>query len=211
MSNDNKKEILNEITDLRKNNKTPEELTNKKKKGSIQNTTNMEDLVPVVEIKEEATDNSTEEVKEVSNETTSLEKKQNEIVVLSKKDKLKKFLNLKEKQEKPTVDEDAKKARGYAWLAYILFFIPLFINRKNSFVRFHANEGLEINLIDFIGLALTIIGALIKPTSFITILLVVVGCGLLTLTLVTKVFMIIHAIRGIRKNSPWFFNLTIID
>lgn len=211
MSNENNKEILNEIVDLRK--KTA---VSKAESVDVENqsTQNMEDLVPTVEIKEEniaeesiSTEENKEEIKENNNEINKPEK----IVVLSKKDKFKRFLNLKEKQEKPAIDQDSKQARGYTWLAYILFFIPLLINRKNSFVRFHANEALEINIIDVIGLTLTLIGALIKPASFITVLLVIFGCGLLTLTLITKIIMIIHSVRGKRKQSPWFFNLTILD
>lgn len=208
MSNENNKEILDEIVDLRKKTTVTKKVNSKSKQSS-----NMEDLVPTVEIKE---DKLIEE-ENVSNESVVNEnnKEQNiqeeKIAVVSKKDKFKKFLNLKEKQEKTAIDEDAKQARGYAWLAYILFFIPLFINRKNSFVRFHANEGLEVNIIDLIGLTLTLVGALIKPASLITILLVVLGIGLLSLTLITKIIMIIHSIRGKRKQSPWFFKLTIID
>ena len=190
MSNENNKEILDEIVDLRKKTTVTKKENSKSKQSS-----NMEDLVPTVEIQEDKL------IKEenVSNESVVNEsniennKEQNiqeeKIAVVSKKDKFKKFLNLKEKQEKTAIDEDAKQARGYAWLAYILFFIPLFINRKNSFVRFHANEGLEVNIIDLIGLTLTLVGALIKPASLITILLVVLGIGLLSLTLITKIIM----------------------
>ena len=212
MSNENNKEILDEIVDLRKKTTVTKKENSKSKQSS-----NMEDLVPTVKIQE---DKLIEE-ENVSNESVVNEnniennKEQNiqeeKIAVVSKKDKFKKFLNLKEKQEKTAIDEDAKQARGYAWLAYILFFIPLFINRKNSFVRFHANEGLEVNIIDLIGLTLTLVGALIKPASLITILLVVLGIGLLSLTLITKIIMIIHSVRGKRKQSPWFFKLTIID
>ena len=208
MSNENNKEILDEIVDLRKKTTVTKKENAKSKKSS-----NMEDLVPTVEIQE---DKLIEEEK-VSNESVvnennkELNIQEEKIAVVSKKDKFKKFLNLKEKQEKTAIDEDAKQARGYAWLAYILFFIPLFINRKNSFVRFHANEGLEVNIIDLIGLTLTLVGALIKPASLITILLVVLGIGLLSLTLITKIIMIIHSVRGKRKQSPWFFKLTIID
>ena len=212
MSNENNKEILNEIVDLRKKTTVAKtELSEVEK----QPTQNMEDLVPTVEIQEEniaeesiSSEETKEEIIENNNEEVN---KPEKIVVLSKKDKFKKFLNLKEKQEKTAIDQDAKQARGYAWLAYILFFIPLLINRKNSFVRFHANEALEINIIDVIGLILTLIGALVKPVSLFTILLVILGCGLLTLTLITKIIMIIHSARGRRKQSPWFFNLTIID
>ena len=207
MSNENNKELLNEIVDMRKKtSKTPKQTTEKK----INNSTNMEDLVPTVEIKEDSNFNESIEMP-IKQEESQNEENKEKLVVLSKKDKFKKFLNLKEKQEKTPVDDDAKKARSYAWLAYILFFIPLFINRKNSFVKFHANEGLEINIIDIIGLVLILVGSLVKPTSIITILLVIIGCGLLTLTLITKIIMIIHSIRGKRKQTPWFFNITIID
>ena len=41
--------------------------------------------------------------------------------------------------------------KPFAWLAYILFFIPLLFKKNNRFVRLHANEGLELNIIDLQG------------------------------------------------------------
>ena len=61
--------------------------------------------------------------------------------------------------------EDAKQTKNFAWLAYILFFIPLLINSKSAFVRHHANEGLEINIFDLIGTVLLLVGALVETTN----------------------------------------------
>ena len=135
MSNENNKEILDEIVDLRKKTTVTKKENSKSKQSS-----NMEDLVPTVEIQEDKL------IKEenVSNESVVNEsniennKEQNiqeeKIAVVSKKDKFKKFLNLKEKQEKTAIDEDAKQARGYAWLAYIYFlFLCLLIEKIRLF------------------------------------------------------------------------------
>lgn len=221
----NNKDLLNDLVDLRT--KKNEEISSNDNK-EINSQQKMEDMVPVVEITEDelikdelGLESNQDTIEQVEKETTDTPKAEQEVkseqsstnktIVITKKDKFKKFLNLKEKQEKPKEDIEAKQAKGYAWLAYILFFIPLFINRKNSFVKFHANEGLEINIIDIISIIFILIGALVKPVSIITILLVILGVGLLSLTFITKIIMIIHSIRGLRKKSPWLFNLTIID
>lgn len=45
-------------------------------------------------------------------------------------------------------------ARAIAWLAYIVFFLPLLFMGKNDFVKHHANNGLCFNIIDAIGVGL---------------------------------------------------------
>lgn len=122
---------------------------------------------------------------------------------------------LKTKDVKPFVPtEDAVANRKYAWWAYILFFIPLLLNSNSAFVRHHANEGLEINIFDFVGLTLLLIGALVNATATfwhgVMIIFVLVGAGLLILTTVTKIYMIYSTLKGKETSTPWMWNLRII-
>lgn len=110
--------------------------------------------------------------------------------------------------------EDISESKKYAWLAYILFFIPLLINRNNEYVRHNANEGLEINLCDFIGVVLILLNTFINTSnlvgSFILLLGSIIGVGLLVLTTITKVYMIVATLLGKRANTPWFWNIRMI-
>ncbi len=122
------------------------------------------------------------------------------------------FVTLKPK--KAPVTEDSLATRKYAWLAYILFFIPLLINKKSAFVRHNANEGLEINIVDIIGLTLMLCGLLIKTedvtgTSLLAIC-AIVGICLLALTTLTKIYMIAYSAQGKEMSTPWMWNLRII-
>ena len=217
--NENNKEILNDIIDLREKKSNPNDDPTIK---DVSNSISMEDEVPSVEVKSDESLSAKPEAEAQASErkthATFAQSKEGskgsdeeKIQVVSKGEKFRKFLNLKEKKEKEEITDDAKASRCYAWLAYILFFIPLLINRKNSFVRHNANEGLEINLIDVIGIIFLLIGALVKPATVLTVLCVVVGIILLSLTLITKIFMIVVSAMGIKRQSPWFFNLNIIN
>lgn len=111
--------------------------------------------------------------------------------------------------------EDIKASRKFAWLAYILFFIPLLINKENAYVRHNANEGLEINLCDLIAGILILVNVIVKDSvgmvaSFLFMIGSIVGWGLLILTTITKIYMIVVSLLGKRANTPWFWNLRII-
>lgn len=118
------------------------------------------------------------------------------------------------KPKKAPVTADSLATRKYAWLAYILFFIPLCINSKSAFVRHNANEGLEINIFDAIGLTLTLCGLLINSNSVggqsALAICAIVGICLLVLTTLTKVYMIAYAAQGKEMSTPWMWNLKII-
>lgn len=120
-----------------------------------------------------------------------------------------------EKEEKKNfVSPDAKNVSRFAWLAYILFFIPLLINRKSAYVRHSANEGLEINFIDLLGIICILVGKFVTPSTLIVegvlIGLMIMGSILLVLTTVTKVFMIVATLKGKYVSTPWFWNIEII-
>ena len=110
--------------------------------------------------------------------------------------------------------DDAVANKNFAWLAYILFFIPLLINSQSSFVRHHANEGLEINIFDFVGLTLLLVGSLVNSTvaavHFLMLIFVIIGAGLLVLTIITKIYMIVATLQGKETSTPWMWNIRII-
>lgn len=120
-----------------------------------------------------------------------------------------------EKEEKKNfISPDARKVSHFAWLAYILFFIPLLINSKSAYVRHSANEGLEINFVDVIGIVCVLLGKFLAPSNLIAegllIGLMIIGCMLLILTTVTKIFMICATLKGKYVSTPWFWNIEII-
>ncbi len=139
--------------------------------------------------------------------------KQNKILIKKDNNVEKKFLSFKKlKNEKPT--EDALQTRKFAWLAYILFFIPLLINRNSEFVRHNANEGLEINIIDVVGLVFLFVGIFVKTTAtvshLLTIICFIIGICLLVLTTITKIYMIVVSSMGKKVTTPWLAKIKII-
>lgn len=131
-----------------------------------------------------------------------------------KKEKKEKRVRVINSNDAVITPEDIKESRKYAWLAYILFFIPLCINRDNAFVRHNANEGLEIFIFDVLAAVLLILNAVIDSAntlvSFLLMLGSIVGVGLLILTTITKLYMIIVALMGKKANTPWFWNIRMI-
>jgi len=127
--------------------------------------------------------------------------------------KVAKFLNLKKRQKKE-ITEDAKKNRKWAWTAYILFFIPLLINKNSKFMRLHANEGLDVNIIDAAAIILMLVGKLIAGTTILgkSILMICffLGLGLLFMTTITKIFMIICSALGLDNQTPWLWRTRLI-
>lgn len=112
------------------------------------------------------------------------------------------------------ITEDARQTMHFAWLAYFLFFIPLLINKNSAFVRHNANEGLEINVFDAIGIILACVGTCVETTNSAThlflIICTLVGMGLLVLTMVTKIYMMVVSSKGKKVDTPWMWNLKII-
>lgn len=110
-------------------------------------------------------------------------------------------------------EEDAKHNKGIAWLAYILFFIPLLINKKSPFVRLHANEGLDVFIIDVFASILMICGKFVNFGSKLAILghlMFLGGIGLFVLTGITKIFQIIRVAMGKKNQTPWLWKTRII-
>ena len=104
--------------------------------------------------------------------------------------------------------DQVKSGRGVAWMAYIIFFLPLIFNGKNPFVRHHANEGLELNIIDIIGVGLFLANKFVKISNEYAQLALmigsIIGLVLVAITTITKLFLIIFALAGKEAQSPFF-------
>ena len=104
--------------------------------------------------------------------------------------------------------EQIKSGRGVAWMAYIIFFLPLIFNGKNAFVRHHANEGLELNILDVIGVGLYLAYKFVVVdnywVNFGLMIGSIVGLALVAITTITKLFLIIFALAGKEAQSPFF-------
>lgn len=128
-------------------------------------------------------------------------------------DKKPKYKVKKEKQ-KEFVDSGDTSGKGVAWMAYILFFIPLLFAGKKSYVRHHANQGLLINFVDIIIAAL--IGAKFLPMEFVTQnadlfqILYAVGLFVALVSIFTRLAMAILSLFGKRYRLPILGKLNII-
>ena len=110
--------------------------------------------------------------------------------------------------------EDIRESKKFAWLAYILFFIPLLINRDNAYVRHNANEGLEMNICDLLAGIVILLNTFLNVSnvlvSFFLMLGSIVGIGVLVLTTITKLYMIFAVLLGKVANTPWFWSIRMI-
>lgn len=128
-------------------------------------------------------------------------------------DKKPKYKVKKEKQ-KEFVDSGDTSGKGVAWMAYILFFIPLLFAGKKSYVRHHANQGLLINFVDIIIAAL--IGAKFLPMEFVTQnadlfqILYAVGLFVALVSIFTRLAMAVLSLFGKRYRLPILGKLNII-
>lgn len=110
--------------------------------------------------------------------------------------------------------EEIKAGRGVAWLAYILFFIPLIFKGKNRFVRIHANEGLDLNIAELIGVLLGLPFLLVSnPTGTLEIVIyiaAILGAVILAACAITIIPVMIGALCGAQFQIPWLSKKRII-
>jgi hypothetical protein len=121
----------------------------------------------------------------------------------------------KNEEDKIKLDKDeVSEGRGIAWLGYLLFFIPLLINKNNRFVRIHANEGLELNIMEILGaclmLPLLLINNLTGTTQLIVTILALMGGIILATCIITIIPMMISSIVGHYNQNPWLWKKRII-
>ncbi len=109
---------------------------------------------------------------------------------------------------------EIREAKSYAWLGYLLFFIPLLINRKNRFARIHANEGLELNMMEILGALLILPYFVLKDVTgvWVTVELIcaLAGTVLLGMCALTIIPMMICAMCGLQFQTPWLWKKRII-
>lgn len=105
-----------------------------------------------------------------------------------------------------------------AWMAYLLFFIPLLFKRRNRFVRLHANEGLELNLMELIG-GLLVAQYFLLPKFMETInaglemgsmIGACLGAALLGASVATAVIMMFCSLFGLANQTPWLWKRRFI-
>lgn len=105
------------------------------------------------------------------------------------------------------VEMEKGAGRKTAWLAYILFFIPLLFKRKNSFVKFHVIQGLKIDILTLAGLACFFVGSFVQiPVQYGALIMMVVkfvGLIIAGVGVVTKIIMMIVAMCGGKLCVPW--------
>ena len=117
--------------------------------------------------------------------------------------------------EKIKLDKmEVREGKGVAWLAYLLFFIPLLFRKNNRFVRLHANEGLELNIMEILGGLLMLphflLTNLTGTTQMIVTLCSILGLVILGACAITIIPMMITAMCGVQFQIPWLWKKRII-
>ena len=103
-----------------------------------------------------------------------------------------------------TDSSDAEKNKGMAIIAYIIFFIPMLTDAKNSkFAMFHANQGLILLLT---GIGVSIVGSVIPLIGWFLIL----PFGTLFVVVLWIIGMV-NAAGGKMKELPLIGGIHILD
>ena len=106
---------------------------------------------------------------------------------------------MEETRQPDFTPEEIESGKLMAFVAYIIFFIPLLIEdqRKNKFVMFHTEQALVLVIFGFIiGLAKFILSAIILAISYKLTLLVTLVNLLWILPLILWIFGIVNALSG---------------
>lgn len=165
----------------------------------------------------EATDNSTVFT---PTDNSTLKAASEQIVKIDTK---KKARDIKPTKNRLRVDNiklekiEIQSGKKVAWLSYILFFIPLLFKGKNRYVRLHANEGLEINLMELVGglliaqyFILPLVTTLSTTMVTISLALCIIGAGIAGAAVLCIIPMMIMSMCGLQVQSPLFFVKRII-
>ena len=148
-----------------------------------------------------------EENKQMKESTDKVEEKQTEEIPQQKQEEVveaEPVTKTDDSSQETTTPEDIEKNKGMAILAYILFFIPLLTEAKDSkFAMFHANQSLVLVIAGFVGMfasgIIPILGwFLLGPIiSIAWIVFLIVG--------------IINAANGKMKELPLIGGIHILD
>ena len=110
--------------------------------------------------------------------------------------------------------DEVKSGKGVAWLAYIIFFLPLILKGRNRFVRLHANEGLDLNIAEIVGAALMAPFFLMKDLAGVTELAVygaaILGAVILVACALTIIPVMIGSMCGAQFQIPWLLKKRLI-
>ena len=110
--------------------------------------------------------------------------------------------------------DEVKSGKGVAWLAYIIFFLPLILKGRNRFVRLHANEGLDLNIAEIIGAGLMAPFFLMKDLAGITEMAVygaaILGAVILVACAITIIPVMIGSMCGAQFQIPWLLRKRLI-
>ena len=109
---------------------------------------------------------------------------------------------------------EIRSGKKVAWLAYVLFFIPLLMNKTNRFVRLHANMGLELNILEILSVILIapkiLLTTVTGTVATILTVLSLVGLVLLASCLICLIPMIVGAVLGKPYQRPWLLRKRFI-
>ena len=101
--------------------------------------------------------------------------------------------------------EDIEKNKTMAMLSYLLFFLPLITDAKDSpFAKFHANQSLVLLIFSFVGyiiasvLTVVLIGLLLMPIVAVA-------------SFVFFIMGIVNASKGEMKELPLIGGIHILD
>jgi uncharacterized membrane protein len=101
--------------------------------------------------------------------------------------------------------EEIESGKAMAFVAYIIFFIPLLIEeqRKNKFVMYHTEQALTLVILwVIIWIAQAILSAIVFSISFHLYFLVVIINLLWIIPLVLWILGVINALTGKVKEVP---------
>ena len=118
------------------------------------------------------------------------------------------------KYKRDIIPEDRDTGKKVAWLAYILFFIPMLFMGNNTFVRHHANEGLELNIMEAVAAALIIpffvITAETEAILYVLVAMFVAGVMLAIVLVICMLMSIVLSICGQTSSLPFFWGFRFI-
>lgn len=179
---------------------------------------------PSVEQQQTEIDNSTQSVDNsmFTPEMSGLQQASEQIIKINP-DKLGGDIKAHKEQRKGTENikldrMEVISGRKIAWMAYLLFFIPLLIKKNNRFVRIHANEGLELNLMEILSGLLVgqyfllpkFVETLSSTWSMVSFVACMVGAGLLGACIITCLIALIASLFGNQHQTPWLWKRRII-
>lgn len=102
--------------------------------------------------------------------------------------------------------QDIEKTKALAWLSYlwILFLIPMLVNKDSAYTKFHVNQGIVLFLTEVVGgIAIRVLGFVLGIIPFIGALLTaLISIAFGICTLVFCILGIAHSLQGKAESLP---------